>query len=221
MAVTLEELITRVRQRTDTVDSDFVTDEELTQLINTAYKELYGMLVTKSLHRSEAVFELEADGSLSYDLPIDFFALMGVYRVLGGSCDPQPLERFPDKYRSGSRSGDAVMYRVSGSKVVLYPVPSSGTYEVVYIPIPGDLIDPTDLLDGVLGWEEFVVLEAAICVLEKEESDTSKLEYKRDRILKRIRDEAEAVEFTETPRILNTRDKDRPDWVDPNGDWNL
>ncbi len=202
-AVTLAEMITRVRQRTDTVNSDFVTDAEITQLVNTAYKELYGMLVTKTLHRAETTYDFEADDSASYPLPSDLFSVIAVYRNEGE--DMYPLERFQDKFRPGTRSGEATMYRVQGVNLILYPKPSSGDYTVIYVPLPADLSDPADMLDGVLGWEEFVVLEAAICVLEKEESDTSKLEYKRDRILKRIRDEAEGVELTETPRLVNVR----------------
>lgn len=222
MPVTLAQLIERVRQRADVVNSDFVTDAEVTQLINTAYKELYGMLVTKSLHRSESVYGLAANGSSLYAMPADFFGLIGVYRTYGE--DKVPLERFPDKFRPGTRTGDATMYRMVGSSLVLYPNPASGTYDVVYIPICGELEALDDTLDGVLGWEEFVVLEAAICVLEKEESDTTKLEYKRDRILKRIRDEAEAAEYTETPRILNVRDSWRLHDIDSTGipeDWDI
>jgi hypothetical protein len=218
---TLAQVRTRVRQRTDTVGSDFVTDAELNQLINTAYTELYGMLVTKSLHRSETVYEVATTGAESYDLPSDFFGLIGVYRAVGE--DKVPLERFPDKFRPGSRTGDAVSYRVSGLSLVLYPKPSSGTYDVVYIPVPGDLSADDDTLDGVLGWEEFVVIEAAINVLAKEESDTTALEIKRERILRRIRDEAEAAEFTETPRILDVRDSwrqvtDPAEWWPASGD---
>lgn len=212
MATTLLQLRTRVRQRADIVGSDFVTDTELTQLINTAYNELYGLLVTKSLHRAETTYNVVTDGSAGYTVPVDFFGLIGVYRTEGE--DKIPLERFPDKFRPGTRTGDATMYRISGSTLVLYPNPSSGTYELVYIPVPAELSADDDTLDGVLGWEEFVVLEAAICCLEKEESDTAKLEYKRDRILKRIQDEAAAVEFTETARVESVRALDR-EYRDP------
>jgi hypothetical protein len=200
----LSELRTRIRQRTDSENSEFVTDAELNQLINTAYQELYGLLVRASLHRTEEVETVTADGSDSYSMPSDFLSLIGVYRVYDE--DKVPLERFPDKFRPGSRTGDASMYRVVGSELVLYPKPSDGSYDIVYIPVPGELVADADQLDGVLGWEEFVVIDAAINVLAKEESNTLALEAKRDRILKRISDEAQLVEFTETPRILNVRE---------------
>lgn len=210
MAVTLATLKTRIRQRTDTENSEFVTDAELTQLINTSYKELYALLVRKSLQRAESVSTITADGSAQYDLPVDFVGLIGVFRNYGEYTTP--LERFPEKLRPGSLTGDATQYRLVNSTVVLYPRPSSGTYDVVYIPLPADLSADADTLDGVLGWEEFVVIDVSICVLEKEESDTTKLEYKRDRILKRIEDEAQMVEFTETARVQNTREQPDEDW---------
>jgi hypothetical protein len=225
MATTLLQLRTRVRQLADIVNSDFVTDAELDARINVSYKELYGLLVRASLHRSEEVALVECDGSESYRVPDDFFGLIGIYRSIGE--DKIPLERFPDKFRPGSRTGDATMYRISGSDLVLYPKPSSGVYDMVYIPVPDTATADDDVIDGVLGWEEFLVLDVAIYCLEKEESDTSKLELKRDRILKRIQDEAQIAEFTETPRIGNSRD----DWrqlTDPadympyrNDDWDL
>jgi hypothetical protein len=216
MSVTLTALITRVRQRTDTENSEFVTDAEITQLINTAYKELYALLVGFSLHRAESVQSITADGSASSDLSADFFSLIGVYRTYDE--DKVPLERFPDKFRPGSRTGDATMYRIQGVDLVLYPKPSSGTYEVLYIPVPAELSSGSDTLDGVMGWEEFVVLDASIAVLDKEGSDTTKLEMRREKILKRIEDEAQLVEFTETPRLLNVHDKwrmrrDPADWT--------
>jgi hypothetical protein len=203
---TLAQLIERIRQRTDTVGSEFVTDAEITQLINTAYKELYALLVRKSLQRAESVQTIVADGSAFYPLNSDFVGLLGVYRVLGD--ERLPLKRHSDRFRPGSRQGDAVSYRLVNSTVELYPQPTSGEYELVYVPLPGELTDPTDELDGVLGWEEFVILDAAICVLEKEESDTTKLERKRGRILQRIEDEAQLADLHSVVRIEDTRDYD-------------
>ncbi len=204
MAITLASLRTRIRQRTDTENSEFVTDAELTQLINTSYAELYGLLIRASLHRAEITYAVVATGATSYDLPADFFGLIGVYRT--EDEDKVPLERFPDKFRPGTRTGDATMYRVVGTDLTLYPNPGSGTYDLVYIPLPGTLVADTDTMDGMLGWEEFVVLDASICVLEKEGSNTTTLERKRAMILQRIQDESQMAEFTETPRLQNVYD---------------
>jgi hypothetical protein len=200
---TLLQLRTRVRQRADVVGSDFVTDAEINDLISTAYKELYALLVSKSLNRAETAVGITITGAASYALPTDFFALIGIYRTVGE--DQIPLDRFPDKFRPGTRTGDATMYRIQGSTTVLYPKPTAGTYTMLYVPAPAALTVDADTVNGVVGWEEFLVVDAAICILEKEESDTSKLEFKRERILRRIADEAQMVELTETARIQNVR----------------
>lgn len=205
MSHTLADLRTRIRQRTDTENSEFVTDAELNQLINTSYAELYGLLVKASLHRAEKTYVVATTGADDYPLPADFFALIGVYRTYGE--DKVPLERFPDKFRPGTRIGDATMYRVVGMELVLYPKPGSGDYDLVYIPLPAELVSEADTMDGVLGWEEFIVLDVSINVLEKEGSNTMTLERKREMILKRIQDDAQMVEFTETPRLLSVRDE--------------
>lgn len=220
MATTLAVLRTRIRQRTDTENSEFVSDAEINQMINTSYRELYGLLVSASLHRAEEVEVVTATGAASYTLPADFFGLIGVYRTYGE--DKVPLERFSDKFRPGSRTGDATMYRVQGSNLVLYPKPSSGDYDLVYIPLPADMSADADTMDGVLGWEEFIVLDCSINVLEKEGSDTTTLERKRKMILDRIKDEAQLAEFTETPRILNVNEewrmqRDAAEWVPRRG----
>jgi hypothetical protein len=44
----------------------------------------------------------------------------------------------------------------------------------------------TETFDGVSGWDELVVLELAIAMLDTEESDTSSLKERRNRAEKRI-----------------------------------
>lgn len=216
MATTLLQLRTRVRQRTDNEGpSEFVTDTELNQLINSAYQELYALLARESLHRSESVSTITATGADDYAVPTGLLGIIGVYRTY--DLDKVPLERFPDKFRPGGRTGDALMYRVSGTRLVLYPKPSSGTYDVVYIPTCPVLTVDADSVEGVVGWEEFIVIDAAINVLAKEESNTQMLEIKRMQIIDRIRADAQMREFTETPRLLNVREGWRTQ-TDP-ADW--
>lgn len=200
---TLSELRTRVRQRTDNENSNFVTDDELTQLINTEYKELYGLLVRYSLQRTESTSTISADGSSSYALPSNFYSLIGVFRTEGQA--QVRLSRFGERFRPGTVTGTACQYRLQGANIVLYPTPSSGTYTVLYIPVPSDLSADADTVDGVLGWEELVVINAAIKVLQKEEADTSVLKQDRQELLMRIKMEADAVEFTEDWVVADVR----------------
>lgn len=204
--VTLSALRTRIRQRSDQehTASSFVTDAEINGLINTSYAELYGNLVRSGIQSSETTYSVPVDGSESYALPADFYAMLGVFQVVNGHSIR--LRRHDVRHRPNSTDrGDALTYRLSGMTVILNPRPTSGTYEIVYVPIPGTLTADDDELDGVLGWEEYVVLDCAIKILDKEESESRHLRAERERLLARIQDEAAAVEMTETWTVAITR----------------
>ena len=55
-----------------------------------------------------------------------------------------------------------------------------------YIPHAPELGADTDVWNGFNGWEEYVVVDAAIKCLEKEESDTQVLELRKQRLVMRI-----------------------------------
>lgn len=206
---TLAQVRTRIRQRSNNehTNGQFVTDAELTGLINVSYKDLYGTLVDFSLHRAETTYTVTADGSSSYALPVGLYAVLNVYRVDNG-CRTR-LPRHSDRQRpDANNSGPAASYRMRGSSIVFDTVPSSGTYEIDYIPSPGDLSADADTLDAVLAWDEYVVVDVAIKVLQKEGSleEAAMLMQERERILRRIENQANAAEFTESRVVEDVRD---------------
>lgn len=203
---TLAQLRTRVRQRSDNEfsGSNFITDDEITQLLNTSYQELYGLLERSGLHLAEELLTITADGSASYDLPADYYATLAVFRVDGNYRTYLPRHSLRVR-PSTAITGAASSYRVVGSTLVFLPTPTDGTYEVIYIPVPGELSADEDTVDGVLGWEEYLVIDCAIKILEKEESDVTALRQDRERIQQRIIDEATAQEMSESWTVNNVR----------------
>lgn len=205
-AVTLETLISRIRQRADQehVGSTQVTDATITRLINTSYAELYGYLIRASLNMVESVAEITADGSDNYELPTDFYSIISVFRVEGDQR--VRLERHSNRHRLGANpAGDATSYRIINSRIEFYPRPGGGDYEVTYVPEPGELVDDDDTVDGVLGWEEYLVVDCAIKILDAEESDTTVHRQDRERLLARIQDDAAAAEMNESWRVETDR----------------
>lgn len=206
-SVTLSTLRTRIKQRSDQEHSgsQFVTDSELNGLINTSYAELYGHLVRSGLHMAESTSSITADGrTTAYALPADFYSVLAVFRVDGGYRYRLPRHDLRHK-PSTTDFGDAGSYRVIGTGVEFSPRPRTGTYEVVYVPLPTTLAADGDTVAGVLGWEEYIVVDCAIKVLQKEESDVRVLLGERERLLARIQDEAAAREMTETFAVAITR----------------
>ncbi len=185
----------------------FVTDTEANALINKGYKELYGHLIRHGMHRAESVEEITADGSETYPMPDDFYALLTVHRVEDGHG--YLLARHDHRQRPRTELGGvpATSYRVIGSTITFDPIPESGTYEVRYVPIPGTLTDDDDTVDGVLGWEEYVVLYVAVKLLQKEGSHQAAAALQSDmrELMSRIQDEAHAAEMSEGQVVQNVR----------------
>lgn len=204
---TLLEVRTRVRQRAGHEHSqEFVSDTELNQLINMKYKELYGLLTRSGLVRNEAEFPITADGSDTYPLPVDFWAVLAVFRTDTGV--PVYLTRHDHRLRtSDTMTGPGSTYRVRGVLIEFNPRPASGDYTVLYAPIPGLLTADTDTLDDVLGWDEYVVVAVALAVAIKDKVDTADLRMDLAMLNQRVVDEAKAAELSENPTVQDVRSR--------------
>ena len=195
--ITLSELRQQVRERADMVNSLFVTDSEITTYINQSASALHDMLVQKfgnDYYLSSSSLSIQSGVDL-YSLPADFYKLTGIDVVLS-SGRSTPLKRFgwDDRNRAGHAAVGSVnfRYRVQGTQIRLSPTPSANHTAILwYVPTVATLSSGTDVLDGVNGWEEFVVVDAAIKCKEKEESDTRILERQRQRLELRIEEAAE------------------------------
>ena len=55
-----------------------------------------------------------------------------------------------------------------------------------YIPRCPELVADDDEFNGISGWEEYVIVDVAIKMLQKEESDTSVLAAQKANLKKRI-----------------------------------
>jgi hypothetical protein len=222
MATTLLQLRDRILQRTDNQYTDgFVTNAEVNALINLHYKELYELLQFAGPHRVEteytvdAATDIEADGRAS--LPIDVYSIMVVHRIEDdGSFSMLTRHDHRSRPRNPAISNcPAETYRVAGGmRLELDPIPASGEYVVTYIPVPPDLAADADTLDGVLGWEEFVVVAVALDIALKEAVDPgligaikAQVQWQRDR----IKTAAKNAEMTEAPRIVDVRSAYSPD----------
>lgn len=210
---TLLEIRTMAFQRanmeydTGVADEDrFVTNVEIDREINKGYRELYSHLIRHGMHRTEDVETITADGSDSYTLPSGLFAILTVHRIEDGIG--YLMARHDVRQRPRTELGaSANTYRVVGSTIEFDPVPDEGDYEVRYVPVPGLLEDEADEMDGVLGWEEYVVLYVAVKLLQKEGSHNAAAALRNDmrELLARIQDDAQAAEMSEGSVVQNVR----------------
>jgi hypothetical protein len=187
MATTLAQLRTRARQRCDNeyADGEFVTDTEVDALINVSYKHLFAMLVESGLDTvTETVYDLTPNGDLTYPLPDDCYSIKGVFRQDNDSYIP--LTRHSSRtYPRDETTSWAFSYRQHGrledAVIELNPRTNTGTYKIRYVGVPADLALDADTVQGIVGWEEWIVLDVAVKVLEKEKQWES-----ADRLLKRL-----------------------------------
>lgn len=166
---TIAQIKTRCKRRANMENSNFVSDAELFDLINEAYAELYDVLVAAYEHYfvSLTTVTLTA-GTTTYNLPADFYKVLAVDFQTGGSWQPVlPL--------SLSERGD--------SQAAAIP---AGSVRVRYIPAPTVFTTDVQTIDGISGWESLLITDVAIMMLEKEESDTTALERRRQREMARV-----------------------------------
>lgn len=219
-SVTLTQMITDARTAADMIGSAFVSDTEITALLNTYIAELYDLLVSAygpAYFASSFTFNTAA-GTREYSLPVspdtgaDFYMLLGIDVDLGGgdiiSC--QPFDFYSRNKFSQDTSyvrGQPVYYRLHGSKIWLIPVPD-GVYSatVHYVPAAPTLSSGgTTSFDGINGWERLPVVNTAIAMLQKEESDPSILLAERQSLLSRIQSMSKHRDAGMPERIVDVR----------------
>ena len=202
--MTLTELKNAVRQRSDMENSQFVKDTELVSYINQSYFELYDLLVQKygDNYFVASPYSFTTDGSSEdYTLPTDFYKLLGVDLALSNSTDSwvtiKPFN-FAERNRYAVPNFQSfygitnLRYRLIGNKIKFTPIPQANqNMRIWYVPRLTTLVNLTDTVDGISGWTEYIIIDAAIKCLQKEESDVSVLLAQKAAIIQRIENAAE------------------------------
>jgi hypothetical protein len=100
-------------------------------------------------------------------------------------------------------------YRLMGNTLFFIPTPAAGqTMTIWYIPRLTEMLKDTDMLDGFNGWTEYVIIDAAIKAMQKEESDVSVLMAQKMAIIDRINSSAMNRDAGQPDTISNTRRSD-------------
>ncbi len=223
--VNLATMVTRVRRRADMENTTFVTDAEIEEYVEASLGELIDLMLEEGggdwmLTATQG--QSTAAGTDTYQIytnDIDM-ANANVYKVLGVEVQFngkwRRLRRFSHwqgsrlEDLSGWTSENSVYYKVlwqptmgADAKIQFEPAPQGvHTFRVLYIPYPSDWSSGgfTNFL-GFTGWEEYVIVDAAMKCLEKEESDTKHLMVRLARLQERIRHHAKTMNYGEGDAI--------------------
>lgn len=159
---TLGNLRSDVRERCDMVSDQYVTDATFNEYINQSAARLYNKIdaACEGFYSSTSTFTTTS--ATTYNLPSDFYRLQIAQIDFAGR--KQTLRRFELK--------EAARWSES---------PSQPGYTITlrYTPAPVRMVVDGDTFDGIAGWEEWIVLDAAIKALNKEESDVQVLMAQR------------------------------------------
>lgn len=183
--VTLTELRAWARQLADVENDPNVTDAELTALANRHMTELYDQLVDAGPPDYYAATSTVTTvvGTAAYALPADFRSMVDLY-----------AHESTDERR-------AIFPMGQGERGQYKPPTGVWTFTLEYVPTPTALVNGSDTLDGVSGWEELVANLMARDVMVKRESDPSVVINTIDRLMARIQSRA------------RTRDRGHPRYV--------
>lgn len=208
------------QERADRVNSNFVTKPEWNRYINQSYFELYDLLVdTYEDYYIAAPVTMVTTAAAQYDLSTimpDFYKLNGVdIGVASGSSGYVTLKKFDfisrNRYvfpqiTSTYLGVFNLRYRIVGDTLMFIPTPQAGQQvRLWYTPRPQQLLKDSDILDGISGWTEYVIVDAAIRALQKEESDVSVLMAQKMALKQRIEEAAQNRDIGQPDTISDAR----------------
>ncbi len=218
---TLQNLVDRTRQRADMEGSTFVSDTEVIGYINVAMAEIHDILVDRyeDYYVSSQQFTLPADNPGA--LPNEFYKALGVDFNTGGTT--YRLRRFSFQERNVYNSPAMVagrvtntLYAIQGAEIKFIPSPTvSGTATLFFVPEAqqfatsgSGFMDATVVTKApavAFGYEEYVVVDAAIKCLQKEESDVQMLMVQKQQLKERIENAASNRDQGEPTAITDSR----------------
>lgn len=186
-------------------NSNFITDSELNSYINSSIAELHDILVQsygEDYYVKDITFTSTAQQE-EYDLTTvitddDFYKLRGIDAKLNGD-DWFTLQRFNFNERNRFQNFGVwdylgitnVRYRLLGNKVRFSPAPDSEIQiRIWYIPVAEKLSADSDELRDFNQYSEYVITDACIKMLAKEESDASVFIAQKADLKRRIEEAA-------------------------------
>jgi hypothetical protein len=183
VGVTLLELRNRCKQESDNVGQSFITDAEWDTMIRASYQELYGLIVSAFgndyfTQSPASGFTILTDGvNEHFALPSDFFKLLAVDIRLSAPNYWVALKPFQMSERND--------FGYLGTMI-----PMAGqTLRLLYVPRAPLPYQDVDVIDGVNGWEEYIVVDVVIKALVKEESDVTAFGLRKAGLLERLQGE--------------------------------
>lgn len=223
---TLAALRLNAQEEADLVNSQFLTLPEWNRLLTLAYKELYDLLIAAygNDYYIKTPFTYTTTGTVDpnynaqvYPLPQDFYKLI-LCDVALNPGDPnswvtlkqyeriqQNLWNFPNVYTFYGITN--LRYRLTGTQLQIVPIASANqTIRIWYAPRPAKLVADTDVIDGISGWERYIIVDAAMKALNKQEqTDITELMNEKMALKSRLEIMANNRNIAEPQKVSDSR----------------
>lgn len=233
--LSLQELRTRSQQKADRLNSEFVTLPEWNFFINQSMYELYDLLITCYEDYFEAPEVSFPSNGTDYAYPLPdgiktftntsgqqivappFYKLSGVDLAIQSANNAfvtmnkyNLIDRNKYIYPNSASTIYGVFnmrYRLMGNNIRFIPTPSANqVIRLLYIPRLPVLLKETDMTTiGYSGWLQYVIVRAAKYALDKEESDTTKLDQELLYLKGRIEETAQNRDTGQPDTISDVR----------------
>lgn len=229
--VSLDTIRTQAKQRADMENSDFVSDTEWATYIQNSAGELYDLVLEgagEDWYITGTLPQNTSPGTPTYTLTPD--GSNTIYKVLKVMLEFNGRWRAIRKLKGTNGLMDAILtetdswsdpysvfytltWRQGGDvDITIWPFPPYVTRLLVfYVPSPTDIDNASNLFQSFSGWEEYLVVDAAMKALEKEESDTRALMARKAALRERILHHAQTMNIGEGATLI---DQTEPYFID-------
>ena len=228
MAKTLAQIEEGARQRADMEDDgNFISSSEARMYINASIQTFWDFLIGEdggSLFATVSP-QLIKLGEHSYQLPADFYRLVDVsvktnsqYLRAAQADEQEYAQLLTQTYNGIAYTRYYLHWNVKEDRfeLFLFPEPQDPDRILVrYIPQAQQLSLDADTLNLPESWIEWVMLDVAMKMLAKEESDTETLRGQQARLEERILDAINEINKTSVKRIRDIayfEDRPRGSW---------
>ncbi len=130
----ISSLILKGRRRCGQENRDLLSAAEWQDELSTICSEFQGIIVDSGARIFESEQTITSDGSAGYDLAADFLGEVGVDRLIGTRREHLTPLVVQERNHTDGATGSARFYSIVGDQIRLFPVPSSGTYYLIYAP---------------------------------------------------------------------------------------
>lgn len=217
---TLAELRDAARDACNQDDSLFVSDAQANARLSSSAARWYAMIGRCDPSRFWASTDIATTaGTQDYALPAAFASVIGC-EIVDGTRTIRLLPYNPqERLGVGDTSPSGLRYHVRGSlgtqagavangeRIVFQPDPGGRTIRVHYMRAPAVLSADADTVDGVVGWDDWIVFDVAAFMARKADDFelAAQLTAERDKIERDIERDATSRDAGAAPRVARVR----------------